>query len=115
MAVSEPHLLFSIMDRHTDWAVMICLVGLGQDIYDGEVGINEWFRCGVQDFEKWEMYYSSEIFSQVEDKGINKQMIEGMVIFVPQGVDPEADPTRDHAYYDSIFAYLKQCGIRELD
>ncbi len=44
MAVSEPHLLFSIMDRHTDWAVMICLVGLGQDIYDGEAGINEWFR-----------------------------------------------------------------------
>ena len=49
MAVSEPHLLFSIMDRHKDWAVMICLVGLGQDIYDGEVGINEWFRCGVED------------------------------------------------------------------
>ena len=40
---------------------------------------------------------------------------QGMVIFVPQGVDPEADPTRDHAYYDSIFAYLKKCGIRELD
>ena len=39
MAVSEPHLLFSIMDRHTDWAVMICLVGLGHDIYDGEVGM----------------------------------------------------------------------------
>lgn len=51
MAVSEPHLLFSIMDRHQDWAVMVCLVGLGQDIYDGEVGINEWFRCGIEDFE----------------------------------------------------------------
>lgn len=50
MAVSEPHLLYSIMDRHEDWAVMICLVGLGQDIYDGEVGINEWFRCGIEDY-----------------------------------------------------------------
>ena len=37
MAVSEPYLLYSIMDRHKDWSVMICLVGLGQDIYDGEV------------------------------------------------------------------------------
>ena len=77
MAVSEPHLLFSIMDRHQDWAVMICLVGLGQDIYDGEVGINEWFRCGIEDFTEWELFYSPEIFGQVEDKNINREMIEG--------------------------------------
>lgn len=76
LAVSEPHLLYSIMDRHQDWAVMVCLVGLGQDIYDGEVGINEWFRCGVEDFPKWEMYYSPEIFAQVEDKNIDKDMIK---------------------------------------
>ena len=76
MAVSEPHLLFSIMDRHRDWAVMICLVGLGQDIYDGEVGINEWFRCGIEDFKEWEMFYSPDIFTQVEDKSINRRMIE---------------------------------------
>lgn len=77
MSVSEPHLLFSIMDRHQDWAVMICLVGLGQDIYDGEVGINEWFRCGIEDYKEWELYYSPEIFGQVEDKNINREMIEG--------------------------------------
>lgn len=75
MAVSEPHLLYSIMDRHEDWAVMICLVGLGQDIYDGEVGINEWFRCGIEDYPGWELFYSPEIFSQVEDKNIDKAMI----------------------------------------
>ncbi len=75
MAVSEPHLLFSIMDRHKDWAVMICLVGLGQDIHDGEVGINEWFRCGIDVFTEWEMFYSPEIFGQVEDKNINREMI----------------------------------------
>lgn len=75
MAISEPKLLFSIMDRHKDWAVMICLVGLGQDIYDGEVGINEWFRCGVEDFKNWELFYSPSIFSQVEDKNINQSMI----------------------------------------
>ena len=76
MSVSEPHLLYSIMDRHEDWAVMVCLVGLGQDIYDGEVGINEWFECGINEFANWELYYSSEIFNQLEDKNINKNLIE---------------------------------------
>ena len=77
LSVSEPTLLYRIMDRHKDWAVMICLVGLGQDIYDGEVGINEWFRCGVNEFTEWEMFYSSEIFAQVEDKEIDSNMING--------------------------------------
>lgn len=74
-SMSEPFLLYKIMDRHQDWAVMICLVGLGQDIYDGEVGINEWFRCGIEDFKEWELFYSSAIFDQSEDKNINKDMI----------------------------------------
>lgn len=76
MSVSEPHLLYSIMDRHKDWAVMICLVGLGQDIYDGEVGINEWFRCGIEDYPNWEMYYSDSIFTQIEDKNIDVDAIK---------------------------------------
>lgn len=76
MSVSEPHLLYSIMDRHKDWAVMICLVGLGQDIYDGEVGINEWFRCGIEQFTNWDMYYSSSIFTQIEDKNIDIDSIK---------------------------------------
>jgi len=63
------------MDRHEQWAVMICLVGLGQDIYDGEVGINEWFCCGIDDYTNWEMFYSPEIFSQTEDKNIDKEKI----------------------------------------
>lgn len=75
LSVSEPQLLYSIMDRHKDWAVMICLVGLGQDIYDGEVGINEWFKCGIENFKDWDLFYSPEIFNQVEDRNIDKSMI----------------------------------------
>lgn len=74
--MSEPQLFYSIMDRHDAWAVMICLVGLGQDIYDGEVGINEWFRCGIEDYTHWELFYSSLIFSQTEDKDIDKKIIK---------------------------------------
>ena len=76
LSISEPKLLYRIMDRHMDWAVMICLVGLGQDIYDGEVGINEWFRCGIEEFTEWELFYSPDIFTQTEDKDIDVAMIQ---------------------------------------
>ena len=39
---------------------------------------------------------------------------QGMVIFVPNGVNPDEDPTRKHSYYDGIFNYLVSCGIHEL-
>jgi hypothetical protein len=37
---------------------------------------------------------------------------QGMVIFVPEG-DPE-DCSRDAAFYDPIFGYLRECGVRSL-
>jgi hypothetical protein len=36
---SEPAFLIHYMDRHQDWAAIICLVGGGQEINDGEAGI----------------------------------------------------------------------------
>ncbi|MDY5853213.1 MAG: DNA/RNA helicase domain-containing protein [Bacilli bacterium] len=74
--ISEPHFLVDVMNRHNDWAVIICLVGLGQDIYNGEVGINEWFKTIIQDFKDWTIFYSSKIFDQLEDKNIDREMIE---------------------------------------
>ena len=37
---SEPEFLISCMDRHVDWAVIVCLVGGGQEINIGEAGID---------------------------------------------------------------------------
>lgn len=39
---------------------------------------------------------------------------QGFVIFVPKGVDPEEDATRDSKFYDEIYEYLKKCGIKDL-
>jgi hypothetical protein len=39
---SEPAHLLDIMSRHTAFAAMICLVGGGQEIHDGEGGLAEW-------------------------------------------------------------------------
>jgi hypothetical protein len=38
-----------------------------------------------------------------------------MIIFVPEGVDEEVDPTRKKEYYDDIYNYLhNECGIKKL-
>ena len=39
---------------------------------------------------------------------------QGMVIFVPYGVNEEEDPTRKKEYYDKTYEYLLSCGIKEL-
>lgn len=39
---SEPALFLEIMDRHDDWAVIVALVGSGQEINRGERGLSEW-------------------------------------------------------------------------
>ncbi len=41
---SEPEFLISCLDRHKDWAVVVCLVGGGQEINTGEAGISEWIN-----------------------------------------------------------------------
>ena len=40
---------------------------------------------------------------------------QGVVIFIPEGVDPEEDSSRSHFYYDDIYKYLRSCGIIELE
>ena len=39
---SEPGHLLDTMARHPDWAVMVCLIGNGQEIHTGEGGLAEW-------------------------------------------------------------------------
>lgn len=58
---SEPEFLISIMDRHRDWAVIVCLVGGGQEIYNGEAGIQDWFEALADNYPDWEIYLSDKI------------------------------------------------------
>ena len=57
---SEPETMLSIMDRHLDWAVLIALVGGGQEIHDGEAGLGEWGRALKQRFGHWRAVASRE-------------------------------------------------------
>ncbi len=59
--MSEPDFLICIMDRHKDWAVIICLIGGGQEINTGEAGLIEWFDSLRHDFPDWHVYVSDKI------------------------------------------------------
>lgn len=58
---SEPEFLISYMDRHKDWAVIICLVGGGQEINTGEAGISAWLSAVMERFPHWKMFVSSRL------------------------------------------------------
>jgi hypothetical protein len=58
---SEPEFLISYMDRHNDWAVIVCLVGDGQEINTGEAGIEAWLEAINRSFPGWEMFISSRL------------------------------------------------------
>lgn len=58
--LSEPEMLLEIMDRHSDWAVIVALVGGGQEINRGEAGLAEWGRA-LQRFPHWRIVASPEV------------------------------------------------------
>ena len=58
---SEPQFLVSCLDRHQDWAVVVCLVGGGQEINTGEAGISEWISALNRSFPDWRVYISSRL------------------------------------------------------
>ncbi len=59
---SEPEFLISCLDRHKDWAVIVCLVGGGQEINTGEAGISEWIRALEHTFTDWKIFISSQLY-----------------------------------------------------
>ncbi|UWZ86373.1 DUF2075 domain-containing protein [Occallatibacter riparius] len=58
---SEPEMLLNIMERHRDWAAVIALVGGGQEINDGEAGLEEWGKALAERPKDWTVYASPEV------------------------------------------------------
>lgn len=58
---SEPEFLINTLDRHKDWAVIVCLVGGGQEINTGEAGLIEWFDSLRRSYPDWDVYVSPEL------------------------------------------------------
>ena len=58
---SEPEFLISYLNRHLDWAVIICLVGGGQEIHTGEAGIATWLDAVRLSYRDWKAYISPDL------------------------------------------------------
>lgn len=57
--ISEPDMVLDIMARHQGWAVIIALVGGGQEIHGGEAGLAAWGDAIIKHPE-WEVLTSPE-------------------------------------------------------
>jgi len=74
---SEPEFLVSYMDRHHDWAVVICLVGGGQEIHSGEAGIGAWLDAVRTTFPDWHAYVSPELTDSEYAAGKALELLSG--------------------------------------
>ena len=73
--VSEPEFLISCLDRHTDWAAIICLVGGGQEINTGEAGISEWIESLNRSYPDWSIYISDRLTDSEYAAGKSLEML----------------------------------------
>jgi len=58
---SEAEMMLEIMGRHSDWSVIVALVGGGQEINTGEAGLPEWGKIIEEKFSNWKVYISPQL------------------------------------------------------
>ncbi|MCP4267176.1 MAG: DUF2075 domain-containing protein [Candidatus Brocadiaceae bacterium] len=81
--MSEPEFLISVMDRHEDWSIIICLIGGGQEINTGEAGLPEWFSSIQKNYPHWNVYVSDKLTDQEYTRGNDLfSMIKKEMLFI---------------------------------
>jgi hypothetical protein len=60
---SEPEIMLDIMGRHAGWAVVVALIGGGQEINTGEAGLSEWGRALAERSNHWTVWISPKLVS----------------------------------------------------
>jgi hypothetical protein len=66
--VSEPEMMLEVMDRHSDWAVIVALIGGGQEINRGEAGLAEW-GLALANFPHWCAHAAPIVLSERSTAG----------------------------------------------
>lgn len=83
---SEPRFLIDVMDRHTGWCVIVCLIGGGQEIYEGEAGLSEWLIALSKYHSNWRVYTSDELAKPEYHWGHN---LRAMVEVLDHSAEPD--------------------------
>lgn len=73
--MSEGEFLIWSLDQREDWAVIVCLVGGGQEINTGEAGIGEWVRAMNETFPEWNVYISNKLTEKEYAEGQVEEML----------------------------------------
>ncbi|MBQ7422513.1 MAG: DUF2075 domain-containing protein [Prevotella sp.] len=73
--MSEAEFLIWSLDLRKDWAVIVCLVGGGQEINTGEAGIGEWIRAMNKTFPDWKVYLSKHLTDKEYAEGNVAELI----------------------------------------
>ena len=73
---SESDHLIGYMNKHDGWAVIVCMIGGGQEIHKGEDGTAEWFKSIKNNFSDWNAYLSTEIITSeyIRDQKIEESL-----------------------------------------
>ena len=74
--MSEGEFLIWSLDQRKDWAVIVCLVGGGQEINTGEAGIGEWIRALNETFPEWQVYISDQLRAKEYAEGQVNKLLE---------------------------------------
>lgn len=74
--MSEAEFLIWSLDQREDWAVIICLVGGGQEINTGEAGISEWIKALNTQFRHWQIFISPHLTDKEYAEGQVKQLLK---------------------------------------
>lgn len=74
--MSEAEFLIWSLDLRKDWAVIVCLVGGGQEINTGEAGIGEWIRAVNETFPNWKVYLSKHLTDKEYAEGNVAELIK---------------------------------------
>ena len=67
--MSESEFLIWSLDLRQDWAVVVCLVGGGQEINSGEAGIAEPIRAANETFPNWNVFISPQLIAKEYAEG----------------------------------------------
>lgn len=74
--MSESEFLIWTMDQREDWAVIVCLVGGGQEINKGEAGISEWIKALNTRFRHWRIFISPQLTDKEYAEGQVEQLLQ---------------------------------------
>ena len=74
--MSESEFLIWSLDLRPDWAVVVCLVGGGQEINSGEAGIAEPIRAANDTFPNWNVFISPQLTAKEYAEGNVDALLE---------------------------------------